>query len=102
MIQEAAIQRYRGVRCRCCEQPIPLPAIVVRLEEESQGALGAQMLDDGGRVFTLRCRACEKEHPYSAAEIVDFEGKPRPRVSRAKTASAAGRQPGNFSKVANA
>jgi hypothetical protein len=36
----------------------------------------------GDRVFSLRCRACEREMPYRASEIIEIAGTPRPRGSR--------------------
>jgi len=63
---------YRGVVCAACRQPIPLPALLQDRDfsEESESA---------PRVFSLRCRACEKEKPYSANSVVEFEGMPRGR-----------------------
>ena len=78
MVQEFKEQRYRGVLCSCCRQPIPLPAIIARMEVapvEEQG-------EAGDRVFSLRCRACEREMPYRASEIIEIAGTPRPRGSR--------------------
>jgi len=77
MIEELKTPQYRGVLCRSCHQPIPLPTIVNNLEaerkhEEFRGAL----------VFTLRCRSCDKEQPYRASEIVEFSGAPKSRHTR--------------------
>jgi len=55
MIQELQ-QNYSGVLCSCCRQPIPLPAIIVRMSVDAAET-------QGDRVFSLRCRACEKEMP---------------------------------------
>lgn len=85
------IQKYRGVICQCCRQPIPLPAIVLRMETSRKPDEPAVGLDTGARVFALRCRSCEREMPYRSSEIVDVDGVPKPRLSRAKgnrTASA--------------
>jgi len=71
-------QSYRGVLCVSCKQAIPVPAIVVNMESDVERTI---------RVFNLRCRACEKEHPYCTTDIVEFDGAPRVRV-RAKLASA--------------
>jgi hypothetical protein len=76
-------QSYRGVLCVSCKQAIPVPAIVVNMEAESGD------VEQTVRVFNLRCRACEKEHPYRSTDIVEFNGTPRVRV-RAKLASAIG------------
>ena len=67
-------QSYRGVLCASCKQAIPVPAIVVSIEAESGDA------EPSIRVFNLRCRACEKEHPYCSTDIVEFDGAPRVRT----------------------
>ena len=71
MIQ-ATKESYRGVVCGTCRQPIPLPALLQDRDfsDDSESA---------PRVFSLRCRACEKEKPYSASNVVEFEGTPRGR-----------------------
>lgn len=79
MNQSTEIQHYRGVVCGYCRQPIPLPAIVERIargEGEFEGR------EKSGRMFNLRCRACEQEKPYRMSDIVEFEGAPRPRSAR--------------------
>jgi hypothetical protein len=99
MIQEAAKQSYRGVRCLSCLQPIPLPAILTKLDESLQDS-GA-IHERPTRVFSLRCRACEKEKPYRASDIVEFEGEPRRRVSHSRMLHAQGHYPGGRSRAAN-
>jgi hypothetical protein len=74
-------KNYRGVYCQCCRQPIPLPAIVIHIESESRENELNSLEEKTDRVFTLRCRACEKEMPYRISEGVDMEGSPRPRFS---------------------
>jgi len=102
-MSDTGVQRYRGVLCRCCNQPIALPAIISKLEQENQNET-----DDGAkyisaRVFTLRCGICEKEYPYSEAGIVEIEGTPRPRLTRANGARALGRRlPGEMARAAHA
>ena len=82
MTQEV-ISSYRGVRCLSCRQPIPLPGIVLDIE--------SSLIDHGSglphrdRVFSLRCRACEREKPYRTSDIVDFEGTPTSRLFRPRT-----------------
>jgi formate hydrogenlyase subunit 6/NADH:ubiquinone oxidoreductase subunit I len=75
-------QSYRGVLCASCKQAIPVPAIVVSMETESGDT------EPSIRVFNLRCRACEKEHPYCSTDIVEFDGAPRART-RARVNSGA-------------
>jgi hypothetical protein len=88
-------QSYRGVLCVCCTQPIPVPAFVVIAEspadEEQQRV----------RVFSVRCRVCEKERPYRSTDIVEFEGAPRPR-GHAHHAGAAAPKSVAFRRAANA
>lgn len=65
---------FRGVICLHCNAPIPVPAIVGRLQpEESEGA---ETSPRKAQVFNLRCPQCHKEKPYRTREIVDFEGTP--------------------------
>lgn len=97
MIEELKVQQYRGVLCRSCHQPIPLPEIVRNLEaerkhDEPRGAL----------VFTLRCRSCDKEQPYRASEIVEFSGAPKSRHTRTARNRMIGRGPDALSHAANA
>lgn len=101
MTQDGTTQRYRGVLCGCCNQPIPLPAIVAQLEAESTHGLPDNAHEQSGRVFTLRCSVCEKEYPYPATAVTEFEGTPRPRLTRANAARALGVLPRGLSKAAN-
>jgi|SRR5580658_3886068 hypothetical protein len=102
MNQQLEKQSYAGVVCRCCRQPIPLPAIIVSMASEIGGRESSLRENSQGRVFSLRCRACDKEMPYRASEIVDFEGTPRPRVSPARRKSGALGSAGGLSHAANA
>jgi len=98
MIQELKEQSYRGVLCLCCRQPIPLPAIIIRMELTSAGTQG----EEGNRVFSLRCRACEREMPYRASEVIEIEGAPRLRVShRTRDHAKHLRQQDRMSRAAN-
>jgi len=82
MNQEIAKPSYRGVSCLSCRQPIPLPGILLKMDSTVREAGGIH--EHPTRVFSLRCRACEREKPYRATDIVDFEGAPRNRASRAR------------------
>lgn len=77
MIQEVKSRTYRAVVCKHCREPIPVPAIVIRIESLSQERQEAEGQSE--RVFTLRCRACVGEHPYRSSEIVEVEGEPKGR-----------------------
>jgi len=96
MIQEAT-QSYRAVICQCCRQPIPLPAIVLHIESTLQQGDPESGIDKSARAFSLRCRSCEKEMRYRTSDIVDVEGTPKPRISRAN-----GRKRENLTRAANA
>ena len=85
---EAVRQSYRGVRCLSCRQPIPLPAILSHSAHEHPG-----------RVFSLRCRACEREKPYRASEITEFEGAPRTRVSGSRATQPKSRHSESHSRI---
>jgi len=97
MVQESQEQRYRGVLCSCCRQPIPLPAIVARIEAASAAPQG----EEGVRVFSLRCRACEKEMPYRLSEAVEIQGAPRSRVTRSHDRAKLLRQQDRTARAAN-
>jgi hypothetical protein len=102
-MSDTSVQRYRGVLCRCCNQPIALPAIISKLEEEIQNEANDSAEHIGARAFTLRCGICEKEYPYSVMAIVEIEGTPRPRLTRSNGARALGRRlSGEMARVAHA
>jgi hypothetical protein len=90
-MNDTSVQRYRGVLCRCCNQPIALPPIISKLERESvsEAPEGEQKLI--GMAFTLRCGICEKEYPYPTTAIIEIEGTPKARLTRANGARALGR-----------
>jgi len=100
MTQDSIKQSYRGVLCLSCRQPIPLPAIIVRMESAAKGTESTSLQEHQARVFSLRCRSCEREKPYRAIDIVDFEGEPKARLSRFRPAPASGRQSGGQSRAA--
>jgi len=98
-MSDTIVQRYRGVLCRCCNQPIALPGIISRLEEEAHHDAD----ESGARVFTLRCGICEKEYPYSELAIIEVEGTPKPRLTRSNGARALGRRlAGDMARAAHA
>ena len=100
MNQELQTQHYSAVLCRSCRQPIPLPAIVVSMASRSQHQESGPQ-DDTGRVFTLRCRTCDKEKPYRVTDIVEFEGAPKPRLVRARRKSGHSDQGGELARAAH-
>jgi hypothetical protein len=80
MVETIETQSYSGVLCRSCRQPIPLPTVVGL--EPADRAANPELANEvqEARVFTLRCRACDKERPYRRSDIKVFEGTPRPRI----------------------
>ncbi len=84
--------------CSCCRQPIPLPAIITRMElASSEGRDG-----EGDRVFSLRCRACEREMPYRVEPISwMIEGTPRSRTTRSHDRARMLRQQERMARAAN-
>jgi len=101
MTQDTIKQSYRGVRCLSCRQPIPLPAILLRMESANKGKESDSPQEHHARVFSLRCRSCEREKPYRATDVIDFEGAPKPRLSRYRSTHASGLQSGGQSRTAN-
>jgi hypothetical protein len=100
MNQQLEKQGYAGVVCRSCRQAIPVPPIVISMASEIESDPSGRE-NPQGCVFSLRCRACDKELPYRINEIVDFEGTPRPRIwwARRKSGSVS---TGNLSRAAGA
>ena len=94
MMTEADKQSYLGVRCLSCRQPIPVPSILA-------GSISAGEQEEHDRVFSLRCRSCEREKPYRASDVLKFEGEPVPRVSRVRSHRERS-QPRPISRSANA
>ena len=102
-MSEKNLDRYRGVLCRCCNQPIALPAIISKLEHENADETQDGQENVGARAFTLRCGICEKEYPYPVNAIIEIEGTPRARLTRANGARALGRRlSGEMARAAHA
>jgi len=102
MTQDVIKQSYRGVRCLSCRQPIPVPAILAKADATLSGQSSASAEESYTRVFSLRCRACNREKPYCASDIVEFEGSPRPRVLHTRPTQSNNRRPGALARAANA
>jgi hypothetical protein len=78
MTVESERETFRGVVCLHCKEPIPVPHIVIVLQDA--GSQGPESLPEKSQVFNLRCSACHKEKPYRVSEIMDFEGSPEKPV----------------------
>ena len=85
MMTQIDKQSYLGVRCLSCRQPIPLPSILVESVSAAAAEDSSFSYARYNRVFSLRCRSCEREKPYRASDVVEFEGAPMPRVSRVRS-----------------
>jgi hypothetical protein len=101
MMTQAEKQSYLGVRCLSCRQPIPVPAILVGSISTVERENSLLPHEEHDRVFSLRCRSCEREKPYRASDVVEFEGAPVARISRARAHRSSGRS-GPISRSANA
>jgi hypothetical protein len=101
MVQEKKQDRYRGVLCSFCRQPIPLPLVVARLNSQT-GVAGDRAFDGAERCYHIRCRVCEKEACYRSSEAIEVEGAPRPRSFRWRSEAADFlRGHGDVAKAAN-
>jgi hypothetical protein len=74
---------YCGVLCIRCGEPIPVSARVASLQDELE-----YNETNAVHSFIVRCRLCECESRYSITEVRTFDGGPRKRSSKAKTAGA--------------
>jgi predicted nucleic-acid-binding Zn-ribbon protein len=83
MIQEATQNRYLGVSCSRCEEPIPIPKRVAVLYEKLQRGQAKDAQEVSTNAFTIRCKACDGESVYSVDRIREFEGSARTRKSKA-------------------
>jgi hypothetical protein len=101
MVQDQKLERYRGVLCGFCRQPIPLPTIVASAEAARPGVDQDSSQENISRSFHIRCRVCEKEASYRAAEITDFEGRPRARSFRYRSGASMLRDKGPLTRAAN-
>ena len=102
MMTQADKQSYPGVRCLSCRQPIPVPSSLagnLSVGEQENSFLSGEQQHD--RVFSLRCRSCEREKPYRASDVVEFEGAPVARMSRIRS-HGDGSQPCGQARSANA
>jgi hypothetical protein len=88
MIQEITQVQYLGVLCSRCNARIPAPKTAAALYEEVKHGEVSEGQDVKSRAFTLRCKACDEEGVYAMEAIREFEGPPRVRAERHKTARA--------------
>jgi hypothetical protein len=101
MIAEAKNEKYRGVLCIHCRQPIPLSASLVRKEKELRESEPSELNELTSRSFNLRCRACHGEALYTESDTIDCEGTPRTRRSPVRHSSLLKPEPKHLSRAAN-
>ena len=78
-----AKQQYRGVICKRCGQPIPLSPSAELKQAKFKEHGPIDMGDFSVFSITLRCRACHGEGVYTHSDVIDLDGTPRKRSSRA-------------------
>jgi len=88
MIQEMTQGHYPGVLCSRCKERIPVPRKTAKLYEDLKQDPITESQDERSRAFTLRCKACDEESVYGIDEIQEFDGTPRARKVKGKTAQA--------------
>jgi hypothetical protein len=101
MMMQADKQSYLGVRCLSCRQPIPVPSILASRVSGADREDSLLFTEQHDRVFSLRCRACEREKPYRVSDVVEFEGTPVARLSRVRSHGHSSRSDG-LARSANA
>jgi len=79
-------QRYRGVFCRRCREPIAVSAKVVRLLDEIENNESNLPY-----TFVARCKLCEYECLYVISDVGTFEGEPRKGIFRNNVQTSTGR-----------
>jgi hypothetical protein len=101
MVEQAPKQLYRGVTCFYCHQPIPISPTAAHRERKLRLAGMNPTGELGSCVFTLRCRACEREGLYAESNFKDFEGTPRVRGRRYQAPSLLPQRVHEFPRPAN-
>jgi len=77
-----ALQKYAGVHCISCSEPISLQTEAERrlrkFEERSEDASNETVVP----MFRLRCHGCHRESLYVPWDVVEFDGAPKGRRLR--------------------
>jgi len=82
MISEL-VKSYHGVSCLRCGAPIAVSARLATLREELEFE-DREVL----KTFIARCRGCECEDIYPVVAVQRFDGEPRRRSIRKRSAGA--------------
>lgn len=82
MDQKVEPERYWGVTCLHCGKPFPVPFKPAQRSESEAN----EMEPTSRCLFLAWCPACNREAPYSVAEMARFEG---PRANANTTPSNA-------------
>jgi hypothetical protein len=77
------MKSYRAVLCSRCNEPIPVSAKVISLQDEIE-----YKETNVTHTFVSRCKLCEYESVYRISDVQRFDGEPRKRISKARTAGA--------------
>ena len=72
-------EKYRGVVCVSCRQPVPLSS---KAAERDAKFREQEPIDLVVPMFTLRCNTCERETLYVPWDVLDFVGAPKVRRVR--------------------
>jgi hypothetical protein len=101
MSDELKSQRYTGVFCHSCRQPIPVPQRMMDkaslLEIDDQ--LGHH--EAPASILNLRCKACERENFYKISDVQEILGTPLSFAARARPSSTLLRSQNKLSRAAN-
>lgn len=78
----AALQKYIGVSCISCREPIPLQDKAEQryrtFEKRNENSSDEVAIP----LFRLRCHGCHRESLYVPWDVVEFDGAPKERRVR--------------------
>jgi hypothetical protein len=99
MSDELKSQKYTGVLCHSCRQPIPVPQRMIDKARlfETEDELGPHELP--ASILNLRCKACERENFYRISDMQDIPGTPF--STRARSSYTLMRSQNRLSRAAN-
>jgi hypothetical protein len=101
MRDELKSQKYAGVFCHSCRQPIPVPQRMIDKARlmEIDDQLGHHEVR--ASILNLRCKACERENFYKISDVQDVPGTPLSFAARARSSSTLLRSQNKLSRAAN-